>query len=121
VIYDESIISNERVYDEFVSQKHQASTESSKHIYYIKMSLSLTLTPPSSHNLYLSPFGVKHQKGPEPKHLKQEEAAGAHPVEVEVAERTPTEGQSQSRIQDLRQKLELVLTRTEAAPQELPE
>ena len=28
-----------RVYDEFVSQKHQASTESSKHIYYIKMTL----------------------------------------------------------------------------------
>ena len=61
-----------------------------------------SLTPPSSHNSYLSPFGVKHQKGPEPKHLKQEEAAGAHPVEVEVAEQTPTEGQSQSRIQDLR-------------------
>jgi hypothetical protein len=27
------------IYIEFVSQKHQASTESSKHIYYIKMTL----------------------------------------------------------------------------------
>ena len=91
-----------RVYDEFVSQKHKASTESSRHKYYIKRTLTLSLTPPSSHNSYLSPFGVKHQKGPEPKHLMQKEAAGAHPVEVEVAEQTPTEGQSQSRIQDLR-------------------
>jgi hypothetical protein len=39
---------------------------------------------------------------PEPTHLRREEAAGAHPVAVEAAERTPAGGQSQSRIQDLR-------------------
>ena len=94
-----------RVYDEFVSQKHIKLVQrvAGTHITSKWLWLSTnSLTPPSSHNSYLSPFGVKHQKGPEPKHLKQEEAAGAHPVEVEVAERTPTEGQSQSRIQDLR-------------------
>jgi hypothetical protein len=47
--------------------------------------------------------------------------AGAHSIAVEAEERTPAVGQSQSRIQDLSQKLELVLTRTEATQQELPE
>jgi hypothetical protein len=44
-----------------------------------------------------------------------------HPVAVVAEERTPAGGQSQSRIQDLSQKLELVLTCTEAALQMLPE
>ena len=92
-----------RVYDEFVSQKHIKLVQRVAGTYITSKWLWLStnsLTPPSSHNSYLSPFGVKHQKGP--KHRMQEEATGAHPVEVEVAERTPTEGQSQSRIQDLR-------------------
>jgi hypothetical protein len=45
--------------------------------------------------------------------------ARAHPVAVEAEERTPAVGQSQSRIQDLSQKLELVLTQMEAALKEL--
>jgi hypothetical protein len=44
-----------------------------------------------------------------------------HPIAVEAEERTLAVGQSQSRILDLSQKLELVLTQTEATLQELPE
>jgi hypothetical protein len=59
-----------RVYDEFVNIKlvqRVAGTNITSKGHWLSTN---SLTPPSSHNSYLSPFGVKHQKGP--KHLMQE-------------------------------------------------